>query len=54
MGGKTGSICHFALSLVLQCLGVLIYQDAGKNSTKNVALSHPFLCVPQMLVKTRT
>ena len=35
-GGKAGSICHFAFSLVLQCLG------DGKNSTKNVIVT-PFL-----------
>ena len=39
-GGKTGSICHFAFSLVLQCLGMPRYPD------------HSPFCVPQMLVKT--
>ena len=44
--GKARSICHFAFSLVLQCLGVPRYPDAGKHSTKNATLSHPFLCAP--------
>ena len=44
-GGKTGSICHFPFSLVLQCLGVPRYPDAGKTARK-VSLSHPFLCAP--------
>ena len=35
-GDKTGSVCHFVFSLVLQCLGVPRYQDAWKNSTKKV------------------
>ena len=38
-GGKTGSICHFAFSLVLQCLGVPRYPDAAKNSTKSVIVT---------------
>ena len=43
--GKTGSICHFAFSLVLQCLEVPTYPDAGKTARK-MSLSRPFLCVP--------
>ena len=42
--GKTGSICHFAFSLVLQCLGVPEYPDAGKNSTKSVTVTPLFAC----------
>ena len=45
-GGRTGSICHFAISLVLQCLEVPRYPDAGKNSMKSVIFSHPFSCAP--------
>ena len=44
--GKTGSICHFAFYLVLQCLGMLRYPDAGKNSTKNVIATPLFVCAP--------
>ena len=44
-GGKKGSICHFAFSLVLQYLWVPTYPDAGKNSTKSVIVN-PFLCAP--------
>ena len=53
--GKTGPICHFAFSLVLERLGVLRYSDAGKNSTNNVIVT-PLLKFRalQMLVKTRT
>ena len=43
-GGKKGSICHFALSLVLQCLGVPRYPDAGKSSTKSVVVPPLFVC----------
>ena len=43
-GGKTGSICHFAFSLVLQCLGVPRYPDAGKNSTKSAIVTPLFVC----------
>ena len=43
-GGETGSICHFAFSLVLQCLGVPKYPDAGKNSPINVIVTPPFVC----------
>ena len=42
--GKTGSICHFRFSLVLQCLGVSRYPYAGKNSTENVIVTPLFLC----------
>ena len=42
--GKTGSICHFAFSLVLQCLGVPRYPDAWKNSTKSVTVTPLFVC----------
>ena len=42
--GKEGSICHFPFSLVLLCLGVERYPDAGKNSTKNVIVTPPFVC----------
>ena len=49
VGGNTGSICHFAFSPVLQCLGVSRYRHAGKNSTKSVIVT-PLFCVPQMLV----
>ena len=38
-GGKTGSICHFAFSHFLQCLGASVYQDAGKNSTKSLTIN---------------
>ena len=48
-GGKTGSICHFAFSLVLQCIGVSKYPDTGKSSTKSVIVTPLF--VPQMLEK---
>ena len=51
--GKQGSICHFAFSLVLQCLGVQRYPDAGKKQHEKFYRHIPF-CVPQMLVKTRT
>ena len=44
LGGKTGSICHFAFSLVFQCLEVPTYPDAGKNSTKNVIVTPLFVC----------
>ena len=43
-GGKTGSICHFAFSLVLQRFGVPRYPDAGKNSTKSVVVTPLFVC----------
>ena len=43
-GGKTGSICHFAFSLVLQCLGVPRYPDAGHNSPKSVIVTPLFVC----------
>ena len=39
-GGKAGSICHFAFSLVLQCLGV----HAGKNDTKSVIVTPLLVC----------
>ena len=39
--GKTGSICHFEFSLVLQCLGA----DAGKNSTRSVIVTPLFECL---------
>ena len=42
--GKKGSICHFAFSLVLQCLGIPRYPDAGKNSTKSVIVTPLFVC----------
>ena len=48
MGGKTGSICHFAFSLVLQRLGVQRQPHAGKNSH-----CHTPFCVPQIIAKTR-
>ena len=44
--GKTGSICHFAFSLVLQCLAVPRYPDAGKNSTKSVVVKPLCVCAP--------
>ena len=53
-GVRKGSICHFAFSLVLQCLGVPRYPDAGKNSTKSVIVTPPLFVCPQMLVKIRT
>ena len=34
VGGKTGSICHFAISLVLQRFGVPRYQMLGKTARK--------------------
>ena len=43
-GGMTGSICHFAFSLVLQCLGVPRYPRAWKNSTKSVIVTPLFVC----------
>ena len=49
-GGKTGSICHFAFSIVLQYLAVPCYPDVGKNSTKCVIVT-PVFVHPQMLVK---
>ena len=51
-GVKRGSICHFAFFLVLQCLGVSKYPDAGKTVRK--CHCHTPFCVPQKLVKTRT
>ena len=33
-GGKTGSICHFAFALVLQCFGIPKYPDAVKIARK--------------------
>ena len=48
-GGKTGSICHFAFSLVLQSQDT---QVLGKAAPK-ASLSHPSMCA-RMLVKTRT
>ena len=45
-GGKTGSICHFAFSLILQCLEVARYPDAGKHSTKKASWSRAFMCGP--------
>ena len=45
-GVKQGRFCHFAFSLVLQCLGVLIYPDAGKNIRKRVTVAPPFICAP--------
>ena len=42
--GKTGSVCHFAFSLVLQCLGVPRYPGAGKNSTKSVIVTRLVVC----------
>ena len=44
VGGQNRSICHFAFSLVLQCLGVLSCPDAGENSTKNVIVTPLFEC----------
>ena len=44
-GGKTGSICHFAVSLVLHCLGVQRYPPAGKNSTKSVIVTPLSVCL---------
>ena len=41
--GKTGLICHFAFSPVLQCLGVP--KMLGKTA-RRVSLSDPFLCAP--------
>ena len=41
--GKTGSICHFAGSPVLQCLEVPRHPDAGKNSTKSVIVTPLFV-----------
>ena len=52
-GGKTGSICHLAFSLVLQCLGVPSYPDTWKNSTKSVIVT-PLFLRPNMVVKTGT
>ena len=43
-GGKTGLICQFAFSLVLQCLGVPRYPDAGENSTKHVIVTPLLVC----------
>ena len=40
-GGKTGSVCHFAFPLSLQCLGVPRYPNAGKKTARQVSLSHP-------------
>ena len=44
-GVKTGSVCHFAFFLVLQCLGVPKQPDAWKNSTKSVIVTR-LLCAP--------
>ena len=43
--GKTGSICHFAFSLVYNILGFQNSQMLGKTERK-MSLSHPFLCAP--------
>ena len=45
VGGKAGSICHFALPLVLECLGSQGIQMLGKTARKT-SLSHPFLYAP--------
>ena len=52
-GGKEGSICHFAFSLVLQCLGGLKIARCWEKQHEKCHYHAPF-CVPQMLVKTRT
>ena len=52
-GVQAGSICHFAFALVLQCLGVSRYRDAGQEQHEKCHCHTP-CCVPQMPVKNRT
>ena len=43
-GGKPGSICHSAVPLVLQCLGVPLLGETARKASS----SHPpFLCAPK-------
>ena len=52
-GGKTGSICHFAFSLVLLWFGGSKIPRCWEKQHEKCHCHTPF-CVPQMLVKTGT